>query len=97
MKPVCERPGCVAAAVADGLCTIHLRGLGVPCAYCRGSGRVVRVDGEHDARTVSAACDRCGGTGLKDAKRSKLMPKNDRERVDERGLIAQSEKDGEQA
>lgn len=41
---------------------------------------------------VTDLCEQCGGSGLRDAKRSTVTPKAERVPIDQRGLIEESEK-----
>lgn len=87
--PVCRRPGCVAQSVDGESCAIHRDGLGRVCEPCRGTGNYNYVDPH--GRASASPCDRCGGTGLKDAKVSHRSSKRD-DLVDARGLILEAEK-----
>jgi hypothetical protein len=82
---VCRRPGCVSDAVEDGLCRIHDSGAGVSCSACRGTGYIRSCF--VDKVLVKDPCDRCGGTGLRDQRRSKRVPHEEIQPVDRRGLI----------
>jgi DnaJ-class molecular chaperone len=83
MDMACRFPGCVVVP-ADGsdVCVVHRdASLGKPCETCRGSGWL----------TKGMPCPECGGVGLRDAKRSMVIPKRERVPVDERAEIKKIE------
>lgn len=80
---MCRFPGCAAGVVSGDVCQVHAKPIGARwCDTCHGTGNHF-----YSGQNQTMACQRCGGTGLKDAKTSKHVPKSEREPVDERGLI----------
>lgn len=83
----CRYPGCVSEAKTDGLCPVHEKPTGSRmCDTCHGTGSHF-----YSGQNLTMACQRCGGTGFKDAKTSKVVPKRERVPVDQRGLIQKIE------
>ena len=83
---VCSFPGCVSLVPDGGVrCVVHRGRQGVRCEHCKGSGAFVGDD------RTRIPCDRCGGTGLKDARRRAPRAKKGADPVDHRGLIQRAE------
>lgn len=84
----CRFPGCV--LLNDGesdTCVVHRDSMqGKSCEACHGSGWI-RSSIQKGATIVKHPCDRCGGVGLRDAKKSTVAPKAERVPVGKRGLI----------
>lgn len=83
---MCEKPGCVAEADIGGLCPAHRTGLGKPCEACNGSGTTWRTN-QTTMKAQREACDRCCGTGLRDARKHQPRERRDADPIDGRGLI----------
>lgn len=84
----CRFPGCVAASP----CPVHdtnAVALGKPCPRCHGTGNAIHKPG--GIHIITDLCEQCGGTGLRDTKRSTIIPKHERVPVDDRALIKKIE------
>lgn len=80
--PMCSRPGCVAQAVSDGFCPVHATRAGKACETCRGTGSHF-----YSGQGLTMACQRCGGTGLKDSSARQMKRRPEDDPVEKRGLI----------
>lgn len=81
-KP-CRYPGCAAGVVSGDACPVHTKPIGARwCDTCHGAG-----SSYYSGQDQTMACQRRGGTGFKDAKTSKHVPRAERVPVDKRGLI----------
>src|SRR5690349_23488645 len=91
LSRACKFPGCV----AQEPCPVHRPGgaanLGKSCERCKGTGRA-NYKPQGAIHIITDLCDECGGTGLRDARRSTRTPKNEIVPVDERPLIQESQK-----
>lgn len=81
--PMCNRPGCVAQAVAGSeFCGVHSHPVGKVCPRCRGTGSYY-----YRGQELTMSCQTCGGTGLLDHKAHAPRKRRDEDPIDQRGLI----------